>query len=104
MIHQGRANALSLVLIDHCEGHFGRSGPHHHITPAADNRRSSGLFDQRDQRDMVDEIYIHEERYFTFRKAALRYEEPTVESTGTRARYGRGQIRAIIRRERANLE
>jgi hypothetical protein len=49
MAHQGRADTLPLVLVDHGERHFGHSGLHQDIASTADNHGRFPFVNNRDQ-------------------------------------------------------
>src|SRR3954453_14317367 len=71
MAHQGRADPLPLVLVDHSKSHLGCPRLSDNVTPAPDNHRSSVFFDHGHEGDVVDEVNVHEERDFLLREAAL---------------------------------
>jgi hypothetical protein len=68
MAHQSRADALSLIVINHCESDLGSFRPHDDVTSAADDESSSGVFRNGDQSYVVDEINVEEERLLALRK------------------------------------
>ena len=67
MAQQCGADGLSLVLIDNSKREFGLSGLHDDIAPAADDRGPPSFLNDRDQRDMIDEVDIDEEMRFPCR-------------------------------------
>src|SRR5690242_7188188 len=71
MLHQKSANALALTGVDHDKGDFGFAGLGHDIASAADDAALAVLADLRDERNMIDEIDVHEERLLLLREAAL---------------------------------
>jgi hypothetical protein len=68
MVHQCRANTLSLVLIDHGESNLGRPWPHDNVTRAADDYWSPTFLNHCDQGDVIDEVDVQEECDFPLAK------------------------------------
>ena len=64
MAHEGRADPMPLVLVDHGEGHLGLAGLHDNIAsppPPAITGRPSSVHD-RHQGHVVDEVDVEKER------------------------------------------
>ena len=64
MAHQDRADALTLIGVNHDEGDFGLAWLDDDISAATHNSRSSNFVDLRYECDMGVEIDIEKERYF----------------------------------------
>ena len=79
MAQQRSADALPMVLVDHGKSDFGRTGLHDDVASAADDHRSFPFSHGRDQGDMIDEVDVHEEFDFLFRKFSLRAEETEIQ-------------------------
>src|SRR6185437_11008854 len=101
---QQRADALTLIAIDHDKGDLGFAGPGHDIARAADDCGPAVLVDDGDQRDMIDEIDVHEERLFLLRKSALGYEEAALQRLCAGATDGGEHAGFIVRPQRADFD
>src|SRR5260221_14703074 len=78
MMHEGRADTLPLVLVDHSESHLGRFTLHDDVTPTARDHGPAAFFHDRSQRDGFDEVDIQEKIDFRLREAASYRKETTV--------------------------
>src|SRR5882672_8941673 len=79
MTHQDRADAASLPGIDDDKRHLGPSRLEDNIPAAADDDLVAGFLCERDNRDMIFEIDVHEEGAFLVREVALHDEEATLQ-------------------------
>ncbi len=103
MAHQRLADALSLILVHHDEGHLGMARPQNDVTPATRDDRSAILLCHGDQGDVRDEIDIQEECNLRFGKIALCSEEASIKRLSARAADGREQAGAVVRSEGPDL-
>jgi hypothetical protein len=71
MFKQEACDAQPLVGIDHAERDLGVSGPGDDVTPTADQQWPALLFEDRDQRDMVDHVHFGEIRDLAFAESGL---------------------------------
>jgi len=79
MTHQDRAEAAALPGIDDNERHFGSSRLEDYVPATPDDDLVAGLVCERDNRDMIFEIDVHEEGTLVVREVALHDEEATVQ-------------------------
>src|SRR5882724_4035023 len=77
--HQDRADAAALPGIDDDKCHLGSSRLEDNVPAAAADDLASGFFCERDNRDMIFEIDVHEEGAFLVRKVALHDKEATLQ-------------------------
>src|SRR6266849_7409616 len=79
MTHQDRADAASLPGIDDDKRHLGPSRLEDNVPAAADDDLAAGFLCERDNRDMIFEIDVHEEGAFLVREVALHDEEAALQ-------------------------
>src|SRR5882757_95233 len=79
MTHQDRADTAPLPGIDDDKRHLGASRLEDNVPAAADDDLAAGFLCDRDDRDMIFEIDVHEEDAFTVREVALGDEEATLQ-------------------------
>src|ERR1700726_4602515 len=75
MAHQDRADATSLPGVDDDKRHLGSSRLEDDIPAASDDGLAVGFICQRDDRDMILEIDVHEEGALLVREVVLHDEE-----------------------------
>ena len=71
MMHEGRAETLPLILIDHGESDLGLSRLYDDVTSAARDHAPTGFVHDRDQCDVIDEVDVQEKRDFRLRKVSF---------------------------------
>jgi hypothetical protein len=76
MAQKSRADALSLVGVDHGKSDFGLSRLLHDVASARDNRRMCIFIDDSDQGDMIDEVDVQIKRCLILTKLTADREEP----------------------------
>src|SRR6185369_3889528 len=79
MTHQDRAEAASLPGIDDDKCHLGPSRLEDDVPAAPDDDLSAGFLCERDNRDMILEIDVHEEGALLVGEVALHDEEATLQ-------------------------
>src|SRR6202043_2432025 len=79
MAHQDRADATSLPGVDDDKRHLGSSQLEDDIPAASDDGLAVGFICQRDDRDMIFEIDVHEEGALLVRKVALHDKETALQ-------------------------
>jgi hypothetical protein len=62
VLRQHRSDPLAWIGIDHHEGNFGFTGLGHDVASAADDHAPAAFVDCRNQRNVVDEVDIQEEK------------------------------------------
>src|SRR6516162_10586412 len=77
MVHEGRAEALPLILIDHSESDLGLSRLHDDVTCAARDHGPAAFVNHSDQRHVIDEVDAQEKLDFRLRKVSLYRKEAT---------------------------
>ena len=78
MAHQESADASALIFIYNGECQLGRFGPNKDVTSAADDDWSAAFLRHCNQRDVLGEVDIQEERDLLFRKIPFCTEEAAV--------------------------
>jgi len=71
MMHEGRAETLPLILIDHGESDLGLSRPYDNVTSAAHNHAPTTFVHDCDQCDVADEVDVQEKLDFRLRKVSF---------------------------------
>ena len=104
MLHQCRADALPLILVDHDEGHFGAAGLHDDVTSTPDDDGSNVLFHASHQSDMAHEVDVHEERDLLVREIAFCRKETAVKGLAAGAADRRRELIAIVRAQRTDFD
>src|SRR5438552_1830658 len=79
MAHQDRANAASLPGIDDDKRHLGPSRLEDNVAAAPGDDLAAGFLRERDNRDMILEIDVHEEGALLVREVTLHDEEATLQ-------------------------
>ena len=79
MTHQDRADATSLPGIDDDKRHLGAPRLEDDVPAASDDDLAAGFLRERDNRDMILEIDVHEEGALLVREVALHDEEATLQ-------------------------
>ena len=79
MTHQHRADASSLPGIDDHKCHLGPPGLEDNVPAASGNHLAAGFFCERDNRDMVFKINVHEEGALSLREVTLHEEEAALQ-------------------------
>ena len=79
MTHQDRADATSLPGIDNDKCHLGPPGLEDNVPAASGNHLTAGFLCDRDNRDMVLEIDVHEEGALLLREVAFHDEEAALQ-------------------------
>src|SRR5215472_18420567 len=64
MMHEGRAETLPLILIDHSESDLGLSRLHEDVTCAARDHGPAAFVNDCDQRHVIDEVDVQEKLDF----------------------------------------
>jgi hypothetical protein len=96
MTHQYPADATPLILVDYGKCDLGLPGLHDNVTSAARYYRTPPFIYQRNQRHVLDEIDIHEERGFFICEAALKTKEPAIKGPGACATDSGEQIGPVV--------
>src|SRR5215468_3708722 len=71
MVHEGRAEALPLILIDHSESDLGLSRRYDNVTSAARDHAPTAFVHDCDQCDVIDEVDVQEKLDFRLRKVSF---------------------------------
>jgi len=79
MTHQDRTDAASLLGIDDDKRHLGPPRLEDNIPAAGHDDLAAGFLCERDNRDMIFEIDVHEESAFLVREVALHDEKATLQ-------------------------
>ena len=103
MTHQCPADATPLIFVDHGKGDLGLPGLHDNVTSAARYYRAPPFIYQRNQRHVLDEIDVHEERGFFICEAALKTEEPAIKGPGACATDSGEQIGPVVGSESSDF-
>src|SRR3954468_14937588 len=82
MAHESAADSLSMVSVDDDERDLGDARLHQNIPAASHNRAFAAVVDDGDERDLRDEIDIHEIGDLLFGEIALRAEEAAAQRLG----------------------
>jgi len=102
MPHQQRADAPSLIRVDHHEGDLRLSGLHDDVTSSAGDDRSALFIDFRDERDVFVEIDVDEKIDFFFGKATFRSKKAPLKRLCTGSLDGGEHAGSIIRAKSAD--
>src|SRR5215470_17773592 len=78
MMHEGRAETLPLMLIDHSESDLGLSRLHDDVTGAARDHWPAVFVNDCDQRHVIDEVDVQEKLDLRLRKVSFYRKEATV--------------------------
>src|SRR5262245_7416907 len=103
MMHEGRAETLPLILIDHGESDLGLSRLYENVTSAARDHAPTALVHDRDQCDVIDEIDAQEIVDFRLCEATFDRKETTVKGLRATAADGGDEIGAVVRSKRADF-
>jgi hypothetical protein len=104
MMHERRAETLSLVLIDHGESDFCRSRLHNDVTRAARDHGPAAFLDHCDQCDVVDKVDIHEKLDFGLCEVASYSKETAVKGLSAASSGGCDEVRSVVRFEGADFD
>src|SRR5262249_40705121 len=78
MTHEGRAETLPLMLIDHRESDLGLSRLHDDVTGAARDHWPAVFVNDCDQRDVIDEVDVQEKLDFRLCEATFDGKETSI--------------------------
>ncbi len=104
VMHEGRAETLPLILIDHGESDLGLSRLHDDVTGAARDHGPAAFVNDCDQCDVIDEIDIHEKGDFGFGEAAFYREETAVKRLSAATTDCFDKIGPVVRSKRADFD
>jgi hypothetical protein len=104
MMHQGRAETLRLILIDHSESDLGLSRLYDNVTSAARDHGSTAFVHDCDQCDVIDEIDVQEKLDFRLRKVSFYRKETTVKGLRAAAADGCDEVGPVVRSKRADFD
>ncbi len=97
MMHEGRAETLRLILIDHGESHFGLSRLYDDVTSAARDHGPTAFVHDCDQCDVIDEVDTQEIVDFRLCEATFYGKETTVKGLQTTAANGCDEVSPVVR-------
>jgi hypothetical protein len=104
VVQQDWADTASLPGIDDHEGHLGSSGLEDNVSATSDDYRSACFLGERDERDMILEINIHEEGTLLLREAALHDEKATLEGLCAGSSDRSEHVGFILRSKRSDFD
>ncbi len=103
-MHQQRAEALSLVIVDHDKGDLGLAGFGHDVSSAAHDHLASMLFGERDQGDVIGKIDAHEEATSFFENLASRRRNAVAATPRPCGQLAAQHVILVVRPQRADLD
>ena len=104
MMHEGRAETLPLIPIDHGESDLGLSRLYDNVTCAARDHGPTALVHDGDQCDVIDEVDVQEKLNFRLRKVSFYRKEATVKGLRAAAGNGRDEVGPVVRSKRADFD
>src|SRR5262245_38638426 len=104
MMHEGRAETLPLILIDHGESDLGLARLYDNVTCAARDHWRALFVDDCDQRDVIDEIDAQEIVDFRLCEATFDRKEPTVKGLRAAASDGGDEVGPVFRSKRTDFD
>src|SRR6478736_4855560 len=104
MSRQDQSDSLSLICVDDHECYFGLARFDDDIAATADNRGPAVLIDFGDERDVIDEVDLHEEFFFRIRKSALGHEEAEPPRVNASAIDGQQHVGLVLRTQRTDFD
>src|SRR5262249_36856173 len=104
MMHEGRAETLPLILIDHGESDLGLSRLYDNVTCAARDHWRALFVDDCDQRDVIDEVDAHEIVDFRLCEATFYRKETTVKGLRAAAGDGGDEAGPVLRSKRTDFD
>ena len=104
MMHEGRAETLPLILIDHSESDLGLSRRCDDVTSAARDHAPPAFVHDCDHCDVIDEVDVQEELDFRLRKVSFYRKETTVKGLRAAAADGGDEVGPVFRSKRADLD
>jgi hypothetical protein len=104
MMHEGRAETLPLILIDHSESDLGLSRRYDNVTSAARDHAPTAFVHDCDQCDVIDEVDVQEKLDFRLRKVSFYRKETTVKGLRAAASDGGDEGGPVFRSQRANFD
>src|SRR5262245_60888482 len=104
MMHEGCAETLPLILIDHGESDLRLSRLYDNVTSAARDHWRALFVDDCDQRDVIDEIDAQEIVDFRLCEATFDRKETTVKGLRAAAGDGGDEVGPVFRSKRADFD
>src|SRR5262245_33583836 len=104
MMHEGRAETLPLILIDHGESDLGPSRLYDNVTCATRNHAPTAFVHDRDQCNVIDEVDVQEKRDFRLPKVSFYRKETTVSGLRAAAAGGGDEVGPVVRSKRADFD
>src|SRR5262245_44990433 len=102
MMHEGRAETLPLILIDHSESDLSLARLHDDVTGAARDHGPAAFVNDCDQCDVIDEIDIQEKPDFRLCEATFDGKETAIEGLPATATDSCDEVGPIVRPKRAD--
>jgi hypothetical protein len=104
MMHEGRAETLTLILIDYGESDLGLSRLYDNVTSAARDHAPTALVHDCDQCDVIDEVDVQEKLDFRLCKVSFYRKETTVKGLRAAAADGGDEVGPVFRSKRADFD
>ena len=104
MMHERRAEALPLILIDHGESDLGLARLHDDITCAARDHWRDAFVHDCDQCDVIGEIDVQEIVDFRLCEAAFDRKETAIKGLPADAADGGDEVGPVVRSKRADFD